>query len=122
MNFSSFIEAAFDSRNHKVAATLMGEAAEVAKDGRVTPQELIDAGATVGKTALDVYGVGGTILLDLHGNDAASKVLACTDRIGEALRNAVSDKEVTADEVLELCRVVSTTILRELGASPGESM
>ena len=114
MNFSTFIGAVMDSRNLTIGASVGSELMDVAKDGKITPQELIDAGHEVARVALDTYGAGRHKLVSVHAAERGHVAARLTELIGADIRSKLDDGDLNAGELNDLIHKVGCHLIREL--------
>ena len=118
MKFPSLISAAFDPRNYTIAASLGGEIRDAVADGEITPREIVESASAVSAAALDAYGVGDQVLVDVSEDTGGARVAACTDQVASAIGEALQDGRLTAREAVQLFERVGVAILDSLTDSP----
>ena len=116
MRLRDLARAITDGRNISIAAEVGSHVRDVMKDGRITPEEVVDAAHGAVDVALDEYGMSSrTVYRQNDEHKAISEAIeGAVERIDHALSQALLDRQITYSELNDLMKEVAMAVLEAM--------
>ena len=105
-----------DGRNLSIAAEVGSHVRDILHDGRITPEEVVDAAHGAVDVVLDEYGMSGRTVYRQNDEHAAVKdaIEDAIERVDNALTQALLDKQITYAELNDLMKEVASAVLEAM--------